>query len=86
MSWSASFTVKDDDVIDDSVVESGVEPDQHSDQYEEALNCVWSLLRSGVVGGDDKEYRVILSGHGNPNHEPASGWANDCVTIQVVQV
>lgn len=84
MSWSASWTV-DDGVWEDSS-ESNVALEYHADQYREALDAAWGLIKSGVVGDPDAKYRVTLTGHGNPNHEPLSGWSNDFVSVAIYQV
>lgn len=50
-----------------------------------AKKAAKTLIDSGVVG-TDTPVRVSLSGHANPDHEPADGWANDFVTVSVYQL
>jgi hypothetical protein len=59
---------------------------EHLDQYREALASVFGILLSGVVGDSSKTFKVTVSGHGNPGHEPQSGWANDSMVISIYQV
>ncbi len=83
MSWSASARVVNNDFVD--LQTNGVDKPEHQDQYESALGAVILLLSTGVVGSEGKTFKVSVSGHGNPNHEPASGWANDFVSINIYQ-
>lgn len=55
-----------------------------SQQFEMAKVLALSLMLSGAVG--DAPFKVVLSGHSNPEHKPLPGWANDCVTISVTQM
>lgn len=43
------------------------------------------LLIGSPALGIDKDFRINLSGHSNPDHEPKTGWANDCVSVSVSQ-
>lgn len=86
MSWSARFDYVDGNVVDETVVESNIDPDYHNDQYEEALDAVWKIIRSGTLGDPKTDaYKVSITGHGNKNHEKAVGWGNDFISIQVTQ-
>jgi hypothetical protein len=86
MSWSATFKV---DASNEEAVElvtsSGLDTDEHKLQHDQGLIAAMQLLMSGVVGSHERVYTVTLSGHGNPGNEPAPGWSNDFVNIQVVQ-
>ena len=85
MSWSATFRVTPEEgLVEEST--SNVDLSHHQDQLGQAVLAAAGLLTSNVVGGADKSYRITLSGHGNPNHEPAPGWANDFVSITIAQV
>lgn len=85
MSWSATFRVTPEEgLVQES--KSNTELPQHRDQFQEAVLAAAELLTSNVVGDADKSYRITFSGHGNPNHEPAPGWANDFVSITIAQV
>lgn len=75
------------DVVESSVTEVNVTPEYHNDQYVTGLNAVWDLIGSGAFGDPtSSDLRVSLSGHGNPNHEPLAGWANDGITITIYQI
>ncbi|HWV45479.1 MAG TPA: hypothetical protein VN039_05545 [Nitrospira sp.] len=89
MSWSASLVVRagEPEPRDGDVSLNNVdEVPEHLEQYREALSAAFGILLSGVVGGKDKNYTINLSGHGNEGHEPASGWANDMLSITISQV
>lgn len=89
MSWSANFVVRagEPEPREDDLVLSNVnEVPEHLEQFREALASAFGILLSGVMGGKDKNYQVNISGHGNPNHEPTPGWANDAITISIYQL
>lgn len=91
MSWSASLVVRagEPEPRDGDITLTNVdEVPEHLEQYREALAAAFGVLLSGVVGGTDKNYRMALSGHGNPGHEPdADGvMANDMLSINIYQV
>lgn len=60
--------------------------DQVQEQVAVAKKAALAIVKSGAVGGTDKHFNVSLSGHANPDHEPAEGWANDCITVSVAQI
>jgi hypothetical protein len=89
MSWSISF--KDVKTAEDMATEKAEHKalgfpvlKQVEEQLDAARVVALTLMESGTVG-KDKTFRVALSGHANPDHEPASGWANDCITVNVYQ-
>ena len=84
MSWSAQYTYNGDGPFN----LSGTTPmtKEHNEQLHVALTTVKDLIDSGVVGDETKKFSVTISGHANPNHEPAAGWANDALTIAIVQI
>ena len=86
MSFSANGTVVNGDIetLSYSPPYENM-PEYQRDMLEEAMGVIASLLASGVVGTEDKFYRWSVNGHGNINHEPASGWANDSLSISVTQ-
>lgn len=86
MSWSATFEVRQPNGLEKTSMSNVEEVPEHLEQYTVAVLAATDLLVSNVVGGPDKEYRITISGHGNPDHEPTAGWANDCVTISVAQI
>jgi hypothetical protein len=44
-----------------------------------------SLVESGALGDDTREFTVALSGHSNPGHAPVPGYANDSIYVSVAQ-
>ena len=84
MSWLVTGTLPSDDVLTlkDQALSQNPEC---SDQFDAAAAAVQSIIDSGVVGGEGKQFHVSMSGHANPDHEPRDGWANDAVTIQISQ-
>lgn len=54
------------------------------DQIKAARAAAMSLLDSGCVGAGEF-FSVSISGHANPDHKPADGWANDSVSVNVRQ-
>lgn len=84
MSFSANGTVVNGD-IETLTKSPEVLPEYNSDMLEAALTAISDLLESGVLGTSDKTYRWSVSGHGNINHEPASGWSNDSMSISISQ-
>lgn len=84
MSWSASFDIVPG-VGYENEQTSGLNTPEHNLQYEAARNAVAAITGTGALGGPTYRYRVILSGHGNPDNKPTPGWANDFVSIQIVQ-
>jgi hypothetical protein len=92
MSWSRSYSSLGAFRADQS---SPSAPDQNGpnaesretlEAIEQARGLAARAIRSGVFGDEAEcDFSIILSGHANPGHRPRSGWANDCVTISVVQ-
>lgn len=56
-----------------------------ADQADQAIKAAKLLVASGVVGGPGATVAASLTGHGNPDHKPASPMANDVVTVTVSQ-
>lgn len=55
--------------------------DEAKDQIAEAVEAAVTLVSAGVVGYG--QVHATLTGHANPGHKPAPGWANDMVTISL---
>lgn len=56
------------------------------EQIDGAVEMVDELIVRGVLGDPDKfDFSVSLSGHANASHEPAPGWSNDSVSINIYQ-
>lgn len=60
--------------------------DEMREQFDAAKMAALALLESGVVGSDQSLFAVSLSGHGNPGHVPAPGWASDMIHITLSEV
>lgn len=85
MSWSATYNIDNNEVVVAPLLANITEVTQHKEQFDEASKVVEAIIASGAVGSPEGQYRVSLSGHGNPDHEPTSGWANDFVSINIYQ-
>lgn len=88
MSWSIRYESKADLNNDARGVGSAKDEDLNEaakEQVEMAIESAVSIIASGAVGNDEKDFTVSISGHANENHEPASGWANDTITVSVTQ-
>ena len=91
MSWStrtAEPITKDHAgrVGDDAIpVPSNVEPGSEADdQFRAATSFLRSLALA--VGRPGDHVTIAVSGHANPGHAPASGYAEETVTITVTAV
>ena len=89
MSWSASVGVQRTnikevcDVVD--MVKIPYEVNEESlVQLAAAKDAVKSILMDGALG-KGPYFQISMGGHANPNHEPQSGWADDCVNISIYQ-
>lgn len=51
------------------------------DHFTAIVDAVTSLLR--FVGRDDDTVRVTISGHANPGHAPADGYADEFIRVLV---
>jgi hypothetical protein len=88
MSWSESLSNVSLDEIE------GTPPNaytstvpEHLDQFAKAKTVAQDIILSGVLGDPaTKRFNVNIGGHGNPNHEPAQGWVNDCISISISQL
>jgi hypothetical protein len=85
MSWSEHFPNHDANEEFSPSTHTESNP-WHLEQFQAARWAADDLIDSGVVGDADKFlFSVSLSGHGNENHEPAEGWANDAITVSIYQ-
>lgn len=86
MSWSASVTNISIDEIDSIVSFPAELSEEAKEQFEAAKEHAKALAESGVVGDvENHRFNVNLAGHANPGHEPAEGWANDGIAVNVAQ-
>ncbi len=72
--------------IDAAQLQSGTTPGTivHEQQLAAAKEAAKALIASGAVGPDDgRVFIVSLNGHGNTDHQPVPGWANDMVSVNV---
>lgn len=88
MSWSARLRLSKGNLPDDFDMSNVDGVKEHEDQFEAAAEAAVQILTAGVVGDNehDHEYLITMTGHGNPDHMPQAGWANDFVTITVQQL
>ena len=89
MSWNCTYETIGADIsygLPDAAVEeiTRLYPDA-VDVAEEAYIAAVDLIEIGAVGALDRRYRITLSGHVNPNHEPREGFSNDFVQMTVSQ-
>jgi hypothetical protein len=84
MSWGATYTINPDGKSE--IENFSVKGPDAVEAFEAASNLADYLVEKGVVGDITKTFKVSLSGHANPDHEPKSGWANDFVQITITQV
>lgn len=86
MSWSVSALLPNDNFDVDALKKEALRQNPAcARQFDAVAAAVKSIIDSGVVGGEGKQFHVSMNGHANPNHEPLAGWANDAVTIQISQ-
>jgi hypothetical protein len=86
MSWSASWTQKNQKIVAGPVLSNVTQVTEHLEQYQQCAEKVQAIIESGVLGDADAEFNVSLSGHGNPEHTPVAGWSNDFVGISIYQL
>lgn len=55
------------------------------DERDDHLRAIGDALRAlyPVVGRDEDQIKVSVSGHSNINHAPSDGWADEMITITV---
>lgn len=85
MSWSATWTQREQEIVAGPVLSNVREVPEHLEQYNKCAQQVQAIIESGVLGDADAEFNVSFSGHGNPEHKPTIGWANDFVSISIYQ-
>lgn len=94
MSWMLSLHVPASEVAADLVAEKVAEYVEQTNPSQDVLEAVKKaaeiavmLVGSGTVGSPDNrhDFAISMSGHANPDHEPAQGWANDFVSVSVYQ-
>lgn len=53
-----------------------------------AIAAAWNALieLADVLGPEDAEVSVSLSGHANPGNEPEEGWSKDFISISIYRV
>ena len=88
MSWSATpptaAGIAKSDVAS-IVVSPQTSPEGCVTPFEEQRDAAFEAVAilAKVVGQDDDLIYVTMSGHANPDHAPAHGWADECITISV---
>jgi hypothetical protein len=84
--FETSYETAGNDILDTEREVRGQEGEHVDEAAAAAKQAALDLIASGVVGDGDAPIRVSLSGHANPDHEPAEGWANDFVSINIYQL
>jgi hypothetical protein len=90
MSYGLSLSAAKADLADDTsaVVEAITAYDPPGPVVDEArhhLTAVADVVGhlAAVVGTDEDFVDIHISGHANPNHQPAEGWADEFITVTV---
>lgn len=92
MSWGTSFTVPRPDAvkrIQEATIPQMDESPLHFEigkQFDVAKQCAVQIVVSTVTGLEYPYVHVSLTGHANPGHRQAEGWANDTVGVNVAGV
>lgn len=84
MSWSLSYQSLEAFEDDRPTYATNDLSPEAMEQVSEARLMARAIVESGAVGVR-KDFFISLSGHANPSHEPTSGWANDCIAVNVSQ-
>ena len=87
MSWTASLpeALPGQTIVADRFSTSPPDLEgEPKEQFDLAVEVARTIIASGAVG-QGKSFRVNLSGHANPGHEPQEGWATDAMTVSVFQ-
>ena len=90
MSWSGYLTAQYNDA-EAAIAALAVSPDstapEQREQVQAAKEAALALVKSATIVNDGSEdVTIAISGHANPDHRPATGYANDTVTVAVSQV
>lgn len=91
MSWGIILDIENRDLTDESekrildLADNESTTDEVKEQAGVALLVVSQSILSGALGAPDGKYRVTISGHANPGHNPTPGWSNDALTISISQ-
>lgn len=89
MSWSTSgsiTTIKSGPTTVDFPSDSPQTTHAESESktaIDAAKKAAQTLLETGAFGYGN--FGVRLNGHANPGNVPCSGWANDCVSMEIEQ-
>jgi hypothetical protein len=98
MSFTFGFVVNQDDTYAD-VAQAAVDrwrdeqtgynqtPTQDTEASAAAgVEAAGKLIEALGFNADGVHYNVSVSGHANEGHVPASGWANDTISVSVTQM
>ncbi len=95
MSWSMSTTLKREGntadlanevnklrALDRSMIGNSNCVKERDEQIEAAITSAFQLFACPIFD-NAAEITVSLSGHANPDHQKASGWADETINVQV---
>lgn len=85
MSWSVTYNSRENFEKDVRDHQAALNSTEAVEQLNVARASAKAIMESGAVGVKDGDYHVSLNGHANPEHRPATGWANDCIGVHVSQ-
>lgn len=83
VSWNIAYKNLHDFIEEVPEFQAG---DPAQDQLKAARTAVKGLIDSGCIGSLEHDYRVSISGHSNPDHDPAQGMANDAIQLSIYQI
>ena len=72
------------EAIDEAIAKAGSQVEGSADQIHAARAAAVALADAVARPGD--VVRITMSGHSNPDRAPRPGWADQTVTVTVVQV
>lgn len=86
MSWTASHFLDKSNLFQVETPDQVKDNPENLEQWGEAITAAQDIIESGVLGDiNEHKFNVHITGHSNPDHKPADGWANDHIGITISQ-
>lgn len=85
MSWSATYLFEGSDIVHEVTPMAGQDSEEAQAAHQAAFDAASALIGTKTVG-ENKKFKVIVSGHANPGNVPVAGWSNDCLNISIYQL